>query len=94
MILKKHLLCNRKSLKAKQKLDERDIVASFKDMALDIYFVNAGTKGLTAHLEDLKKDMYAMSARYCCIAETWIPIEREEYDFSIETHNLIDVSSG
>ena len=92
--LKKHLLCNPRSLKAKQKLDERDIAPSFKDMELDVYFINAGTRGLTAHLEDLKKDMYAMSAKYCCIAETWIPSDRVAHDFSIEGFNLVDVSAG
>ena len=91
---KKHLLCNPRSLKAKQKLDERDIAPSFKDMELDIYFVNSGAKGLTAHLEDLKKDVYAMSAKYCCIAETWIQNEKDALDFSIGGYNLVDVSAG
>ena len=91
---KKHLICNPKALRAKQKLDERDMSSSYKNMKLDIYFVNAGSMGLKAHIEDIKKDMYATRARYCCFAETSIASSEEAQQFFIDGFNLVETSGG
>ena len=89
---KKHLLCNLESLKAKEELDLRDISNNYSNMAFDIYYVN--TRSLKGNFEDVKSDMYAMSSKYLCFAETWFPNSERAKKHQLKGYEMMEVSQG
>ena len=91
-IFEKHLLCNLKSLKAKEELDKRDISKHYANLDFDLYYVK--TRSLKGHFEDIRADMYAMNSKYLCFVETWFPKTEKVKDFSLKGYNMTEVSNG
>lgn len=91
-IFEKHLLCNLKSLKAKEELDLRDVSKDYSKMDFDIYYVNA--RSLKGHFEDIKADMYAMHSKYLAFVETWFPNDDRAKEYTLEGYEMMEVSRG
>ena len=76
----------------KEELDKRDLAKKYNDLEFDIYYVN--TRSLKGHFEDIKADMYAMSSKYLCFVETWLPNTAKVKEFLLKGYNMTDVSNG
>ena len=64
-----HIQCSKRALEAAENLEERSLNKSL-NVERDIFYINI--RSFWKHEEDIFQDIYAKSAKFVCLTETWI----------------------